>query len=64
MRLGETPQTGRRLCLLGIYIFPLGDRQTAVDRTTDRFVEIWLQRPGGLWPGPVCSFSQTNGSDE
>lgn len=27
LRQGETPQRGRRLCLLCIYIFPLGDRQ-------------------------------------
>lgn len=31
------------------------DRQTVVDRTTDKFIEIWLQKPGGLWPGPACS---------
>lgn len=54
----DTPDWQTALCLVGVYLFPLGDRQTdrqtvVVDRTTDKFVEIWLQKPGGLWPGPA-----------
>lgn len=29
-------------------------RRRTMDRTTDRFMEIWLQKPGSLWPGHAC----------
>lgn len=33
---------------------PLWRQTDSGDGTTDRFIEIWLQKPGSLWPSPAC----------